>query len=60
MFHVILPLGYALLVVPEMMGFGNVVGAFFRDRFLNVISKLSFSSYSIYYLVSLLISNSRK
>jgi hypothetical protein len=60
LFHVILPLGYALLLLPDILGFESVVGAFFKDKFMNVISKLSFSSYSIFYLVSLLISNSRK
>jgi hypothetical protein len=60
LFHLLYPLSFAALLLPEMLGFENVVGALFRDHFMNILSKLSFCSYTIFYLATLLITNTRK
>ena len=52
------PLCYCLLILPEMLGFGNIWGVLLKDRFMNVASRLSFSSYTIYYGVCMTIINS--
>lgn len=59
LFHFVVPCCYALLLLPEILGFENVVGALFRDKFMNIISKLSFCSYTLFYFVTLEVINSR-
>lgn len=59
LFHLLVPFCYALLLLPEIVGFENVVGALFRDKFMNIISKLSFCSYTLFYFVTLVVTNSR-
>lgn len=41
-----------------MLGFENIWGALLKDRFMNVASRLSFSSYTVYYGVCMVIINS--
>lgn len=59
-FKLVVPLGYTLLVLGELMGFENPIGSVLKDYFMSAISKLSFCSYSIFYGVTLMIINSRK
>lgn len=57
LFHGIVPLCFALLLLPEILGFESLWGALFKDNFMNVASKLSFSSYTIYYLICIVLVN---
>lgn len=59
-FHIIVVLSYFAIVAGELVGFENAFGALLKDYFMGLISKISFSSYTIFYGVSLMIINSRK
>lgn len=60
LFHILITLSYFILVIGELVGFENAFGAFLKDHFMGLLSKLSFSSYTLFYGVTLMIINSRK
>lgn len=58
LFRVFLPVLYGLLIAPEILGYENVWGALFKDWFMDIVSRLSFSSFANYYFVCLCVVNS--
>lgn len=60
LFRIVFPISLLLLIMPEMLGFENIWGTLFKDRFMNIASKLSFSSYTLYMMVAVTIVNELK